>query len=43
MKNLSNENFIPVDLHFRKSGHSFNAHAKFISMKLQSNNPTKTP
>ena len=28
-KDVNNPNSIPVDLHFRKPGHSFNLHAKF--------------
>ena len=36
-KDVNNPKFIPVDLHFRKLGHSFNLHAKFTLIKQLSN------
>ena len=36
-KDVNNPKSIPVDLHFRKLGHSFNLHAKFTLIKQLSN------
>ena len=36
-KDVSNPELIPVDLHLRKPGHSFNLHAKFTLMEQLSN------
>ena len=36
-KDVNNPKSIPVDLHFRKPGYSFNLHAKFTLIKKLSN------
>ena len=36
-KNENNPKSIPVDLHFKKPGHSFNLHAKFTLVEQLSN------
>ena len=36
-KDVNNPNSIPNNLHFRKSGHSFNLHGKFTLIKQLSN------
>ena len=43
-KNTNNLKSIPADLHFRKPGHSFNLHPKFILIEQLSNiHTTRTP
>ena len=37
---VSNPKSIPVDLYFRKAGHSFNLYAKFTLMEQLSNSHT---
>ena len=36
-KDVNNPKSIPADFHFRKTGHSFNLHAKFTLIKQLSN------
>ena len=36
-KDVNNPKSIPADFHFRKPGHSFNLHAKFILIEQLSN------